>query len=195
MTTPTAPKVPQGHFPKCPGRQQFPVTTGFITPGSDFPPPHPLDASITMEIYDPTEFVAPGQFERIRVVEIDDPFLIEVNWCVCGAFAASIAGCWEITFFLDDVDGVGQSSGPLPNSTRAVPVDSVPAVPGSNDDVTQRCYNLQVTIPANTVQVGAYSLLAVIKLYSGDCPPQSANLLGDYLGFAEIPVLVFVPGE
>jgi hypothetical protein len=195
MTTPTAPKVPQGHFPKCPGRQQFPVVTGFITPGSDFPPPHPLDASVTMEVYDPTEFVAPGQFERIRVVEIDDPFLIEVNWCVCGAFAASIAGCWEITFFLDDVDGVGQSNGPLPNSTRAVPVDSVPAVPGSNDDVTQRCYNLQVTIPANTVQVGAYSLLAVIKLYSGDCPPQPANLLGDYLGFAEIPVLVFVPGE
>jgi hypothetical protein len=195
MTTPTAPKVPQGHYPKCPGRQQFPVTTGFITPGSDFPPPHPLDASITMEVYDPTEFVAPGQFERIRVVEIDDPFLIEVNWCVCGAFAASIAGCWEITFFLDDVDGVGQSSGPLPNSTRAVSVDSVPAVPGSNDDVSQRCYNLQVTIPADTVQVGAYSLLAVIKLYSGDCPPQPANLLGDYLGFAEIPVLVFVPGE
>ena len=76
-----------GHFPKCPSREHFPVITGFITPGSDFPPPHPLDASITMDVFDPTETILPGQFERIRVVEMDDPFLIEVNWCICGAFA------------------------------------------------------------------------------------------------------------
>jgi hypothetical protein len=187
--------VPQGHFPKCPSREHFPVITGFITPGSDFPPPHPLDASITMEVYDATEIIAPGQLERIRVAEVDDAFLIEVNWCVCGAFAAGLCGCWEITFFLDDVDGEGPSKGPLPNSTRAVAVDSVDAVPGTNDDVTKRCYNLQVTIPGNTVQPGAYSLLAIIKLYRGNCPPQRGKVLGDYLGFAEIPVLVFVPGE
>jgi hypothetical protein len=76
-----------------------------------------------------------------------------------------------------------------------VAVDSVDAVPGTNDDVTKRCYNLQVTIPGNTVQPGAYSLLAIIKLYRGNCPPQRGKVLGDYLGFAEIPVLVFVPGE
>jgi hypothetical protein len=196
MTTPevAASKI-QGHFPKCPSKTHFPVITGFITPGSDFPPPHPLDASVTMDVFDPTETILPGRFERIRVVETDDPFLIEINWCVCGAFAASISGCWEITFFLDDVDGVGTSNGPLPNSTRTVAVDSVKAVPGTNDDITRRCYNLQVTIPANTVHVGAYSLLAIIKLHSGNCPPQRGTLLGDYLGFAQIPVLVFVPGE
>ena len=83
----------------------------------------------------------------------------------------------------------------MPNSTRTVAVDSVKPVPGKNDDVTRRCYSVQVTVPPDTVQVGAYSLLAIIKLYSGDCPPKPANLLGDYLGFAEIPVLVFVPGE
>jgi hypothetical protein len=193
MTTPTKPNVPQGHFPKCPSRGQFPVITGFITPGSDFPPPHPLDASITMEVYDPTEFVAPGQFERVRVIETDDAFLIEVNWCVCGAFAASISGCWEINFYLDDVDGVGQSSGPLP-LTAKVAVDSVPAVPGQDDDFTRRCYTFQGTVPADTVGPGAYSLLAVITLYSGTCE-KPGKALGDYLGFAEIPVLVFVPGE
>jgi hypothetical protein len=188
--------VPQGHFPKCPSRERFPVITGFITPGSDFPPPHPLDASVTMEVYDATEFIAPGQLERIRVVEVDDAFLIEVNWCVCGAFAASLCGRWEITFFLDDVDGEGESSnGELPNSSRAVAVNSVDPVPGTNDDVTKRCYNLQVTIPANTVQPGAYSLLAIIKLYGEDRPDKPGKVLGDYLGFAEIPVLVFVEGE
>ena len=129
------------------------------------------------------------------MVEVDDDFLIEVNWCICGAFAASICGCWEITFFLDDVDGVGPSSGELPNSAQTVAVNSVPPVPGTNDNVTKRCYNLQVTIPAYTVQPGAHSLLAIIKLYGDDCPPDPKKILGDYLGFAEIPVLVFVPGE
>jgi hypothetical protein len=192
MTTPPTINAPQGDFPKCPPTESFPVITGFITPGSDFPPPHPLDASMTLEVYDKTEFVAPGQLERVRVIEVDSDFLIEVNWCVCGAFAASLSGCWEITFFLDDVDGVGTSSGPIANSTRTVAVDSVAPVPDPNDDVTKRCYNLQVTVPAGAVQLGAYSLLAIIKLYRGACPPQAANLLGDYLGYAEIPVLVFV---
>jgi hypothetical protein len=184
----------QGYFPACPPRDNFPVVTGFITPGSDFPPPHPLDASITMDVYDPTETISHGKFERIRVVEVDDPFLIEVNWCVCGAFAASICGCWDISFYLDDVDGVGRSSGPLRYSRRRVPVESVPAKPGEDDDFTRRCYTLPVTIPANTVSVGAYSLLAVIKLLSGTCK-EPGRPLGDYLGFAQIPVLVFIPGE
>ena len=193
MTTPVPLKSPQGHYPRCPSKTHFPVVTGFVTPGSDFPPPHPLDASISLDVFDPTEFVGPGQYERIRVVETDTRFLIEVNWCVCGAFAASLCGRWEITFFLDDVDGVGTSSGELPNSKREVAVDSVEAVPGTNDDVTKRCYTLQVTVPANTVKVGAYSLLVIIKLYGEDKPNKPGKVLGDYLGFAEIPVLVFVP--
>jgi hypothetical protein len=155
MTTPVPLKSPQGHYPRCPSKSHFPVVTGFVTPGSDFPPPHPLDASISLDVFDPTELVGAGQYERIRVVETDTRFLIEVNWCVCGAFAASLCGRWEITFFLDDVDGVGTSSGELPNSKREVAVDSVEAVPGTNDDVTKRCYTLQVTVPANTVKVGA----------------------------------------
>jgi hypothetical protein len=193
MTTPVPLKSPQGHYPRCPSKTHFPVVTGFVTPGSDFPPPHPLDASISLDVFDPTELVGAGQYERIRVVETDTRFLIEVNWCVCGAFAASLCGRWEITFFLDDVDGVGTSSGELPNSKREVAVDSVEAVPGTNDDVTKRCYTLQVTVPANTVKVGAYSLLVIIKLYGEDKPNKPGKVLGDYLGFAEIPVLVFVP--
>jgi hypothetical protein len=195
MTTSETPSTPQGHFPKCPTREHLAAITEFFTPGSDFPPPHPIDASISLNVFDPTEFVAPGQLERIRVVETDNPFLVEVNWCVCGAFAPSLSGCWEISFYLNNVDGVAASSGQLPNSTRAVPVESVKPVTGTNDDVPKRCYNLQVTIPGNTVQPGAYSLLAIIKLYSGVCPPKPANILGDYLGFGQIPVLVFVPAE
>ena len=183
----------QGPFPECPSEQLFPVITGFITPGSDDPTCHSLDASVLMDVYDPTEFVGPRRFERVRVIEIDDPFLIEVNWCVCGTFAASICGCWDLEFFLDDVDGVGRSSGKLPLTGR-VDVTSVPAVPGRNDDFTKRCYSFQGTIRANTVTEGAYSLLVVIKLLSGTCH-NPGRPLGDYLGYAEIPVLVFVRGE
>jgi hypothetical protein len=189
----TTPKVPQGRFPKCPSRDQFPVITGFITPGSDFPPPHPLDASITMDVFDPTETISPGQYERIRVVEVDDDFLIEVNWCVCGAFAASLSGCWELTFYLDDVDGVAPTSGRL-GSPVTVDVDSVQPVPDRNDDITRRCYTYQDRVPANSVGAGAYSLLVVITLRRGKCADKGPHL-GDYLGFAQIPVLVFIPGE
>ena len=48
----------QGYFPRCPSREHFPVITGFITPGSDLTPTViPLDASISMDVYDPTEYV------------------------------------------------------------------------------------------------------------------------------------------
>jgi hypothetical protein len=36
----------QGYFPRCPSREHFPVITGFITPGSDDPDCHSLDASV-----------------------------------------------------------------------------------------------------------------------------------------------------
>ena len=188
-------KMIQGHYPKCPPKEHFPVITGFITPGSDFPPPHPLDAGITMDTFDPTEFVGPGKYERIRVAETDDPLLIEVNWCVCGAFAASICGCWELNFYLDDVDGVAPTTGLITGSPVYVPVDSAkPVTSGLDDDVTRRCYTYPFTVPGNTIEPGAYSLLVIITLLSGTCD-NPGKPLGDYLGFAEIPVLVFVPGE
>jgi hypothetical protein len=187
-------KSPMGRVPKCPPREHFPLITGFITPGSDFAPPRPLDAAVSMDLFDPTETISPGKYERIRVVEIDDPFLIEVNWCVCGAFAAGLTGCWQVNFYLDDVDGVGPSSGPL-GTTQSLDVSTAQPVPDpNNDDISKRCYTIQYTVPANTVQAGAYSLIAVITLLSGSCanpgPPE-----GDYLGYALIPVVVFFPGE
>jgi hypothetical protein len=180
-----------GRVPKCPPREHFPEITGFITPGSDFPAPRPLDASVSMDVFDPTETIAAGKFERIRVVETDTPFLIEVNWCICGAFAASISGCWQVNFYLDDA-GVGTSSGPL-GTTQTVDVASVQPVPDpNNDDISKRCYTVQYTVPANTVTTGVYSLTAVITLLSGTCA-NPGSLQGDYLGYAQIPVLVFVP--
>jgi hypothetical protein len=188
MTTSATPEIPHGQYPECPSRDHLPLIREFITPGADFPSPHALDASISLDVFDPAE-----NYERVRVVEIDEPFLIEVNWCVCGPFAALIAGCWEISLYLKDVDGVGKSSGQL-GSTQMVDTDTVAPVSGGNGDVDRRCYSQSFTVKANTVKVGAYSLLAIITLRTGNCSdPKLGPRILDVLGAAQIPVLVFIP--
>lgn len=179
--------------PPCPPTDNFPVIAGFITPASDFPTPHPLDASITVDVFDPTEIVA-GERERIRVAETDTPFDIDVEWCICGALAASISGCWQLRVYLDDIDGGDPRTVGLLREA-VVDVSSVPPTsPTDPDDVTRRCYKYTFSLPANSVIAGVYNLVVVITLRSGTCKddPPGAQL-GDWLGFAQIPVLVFVP--
>ena len=50
MTTPssTSSSTTPISWPRCPQKERFPLITGFITPASDLPPPHGLDASITL---------------------------------------------------------------------------------------------------------------------------------------------------
>jgi hypothetical protein len=171
--------------PPCPQPQDFSVLSGFITPGSDFPPPHPLDASITADVFDPTEIVG-GAPERIRIVETTDPWVVKVEWCICGPFAAALCGCWCVQFFIDDIDGVGTTHGLL--GSARVSVDSQPIV--QVDDTSQRCYEYTFTFPAGSVTPGVYNLVVVITLATGSCE-QPGPLLHDTLGYAAIPVLVF----
>jgi hypothetical protein len=167
--------------PPCPQEQDFNVLSGFITPGSDFPGPHPLDASITADVLDPTE-----HNERVRIVETADPWSVEVDWCICGPFAAALCGCWCVQVFIDDIDGVGTTHGPL--GSARVSVDSQPIV--QVDDTSQRCYEYTFTFPAGSVTPGVYNLVIVITLATGSCETPGP-LLHDTLGYAEIPVLVF----
>jgi hypothetical protein len=104
--------------PKCPQDQSFKVLTGFLTPGSDAGP-GTLDASISVDVLDPTE----GN-ERVRAVEITDPWALEVDWCICGRFADIVGDCWCVQVFIDDVDGVGPTNGLI--GSRRVSVDSAP---------------------------------------------------------------------
>jgi len=171
--------------PPCPQEQDFNVLSGFITPGSDFPPPHPLDASITADVLDPTEIVG-GKPERVRIVETTDAWAVEVDWCICGPFAAALCGCWCVQVFIDDIDGVGTTHGLL--GSARVPVESQRIV--QVDDTSQRCYEYTFTFPAGSVAPGVYNLVIVITLATGSCETPGP-LLHDTLGFAEIPVLVF----
>ncbi len=166
--------------PPCPQDQNFGILTGFITPGSDTTP-HALDASITVDVLDPTE-----NNERVRIVETKDPWNLEVDWCVCGRFADMVCGCWCVQVFIDDIDGVGPTSG-LIGSAK---VDASTGTPGPGDDTSQTCFEYTFNFPAGRVQAGAYDLIVVITLTTGSCD-NPGHLVQDMLGYAQIPVLVF----
>jgi hypothetical protein len=170
--------------PPCPQPQDFSILTGFLTPESDLPTPHGLDAGITMTVVDPGE----GD-EVIRIAETGDPFSVVVQWCICGPIVPALAGCWNVSLFINPIDGVAPTRGPL-GTPKQVDVTSVPVNPAPAPESFQRCYLVRFDFPANTVAVGVYDLLATLTLSTGSCAAPGP-LLGDTLGYAEIPVLVF----
>jgi hypothetical protein len=135
-------------------------------------------------VLDPTE-----NNERIRIVETADPWAVEVDWCICGPFAAALCGCWCVQVFIDDIDGVGPTSGLL-GSTR-VDVKKGAKQVEEGDDTSRRCYEYTFVFPAGSVGAGIYDLVVVITLASDECEDDPKVLLQDTLGFAQIPVLAF----
>lgn len=166
--------------PTCPQDQNFTVLTGFLTPGSDAGP-GTLDASISVDVLDPTE----GN-ERVRAVEITDPWALEVDWCICGRFADIVGGCWCVQVFIDDIDGVGPTHGLI--GSRRVSVDSGTFAEG--EDTATRCFETTFVFPAGSVGAGVYDLVVIITLSSSDCD-DPGRLVQDMVGWAQIPVLVF----
>jgi hypothetical protein len=165
----------------CPPLDNFSVLSGFITPGSDTSPPHALDASLTVDVLDPTE-----RRERIRVVATDDPFVVEVDWCICGPLASMLSGCWYVQVFIDDLDGVGPTHGQL--GSGQVDLASGTFVEGEGTD--QKCFEYTFNFAPGSVQAGVYRLVVVITCASGSCD-RPEPLLRNMCGYAEVPVLVF----
>ena len=165
----------------CPPLDNFTVLSGFITPGSDTSPPHAVDASITMDVRDPTE-----SNQRIRVVATADPWDLEVDWCVCGSVASMLSGCWYVQVFIDDIDGVGPTSG-LIGSAHVDLADGTLSTEAEEDTT---CFEYRFTFPAGSVQAGVYRLVVVITCASGSCD-RPEPLLRNMCGYAEVPVLVF----
>jgi len=165
--------------PPCPQPQSFPVITGFLTPGSDTGP-GALDASISVDVLDPTE-----NNERVRAVEVTDPWRLEVDWCICGRFADLICGCWCVQVFIDDIDGVGPTSGLL-DSKRV----DVQGTPSEQEDTSTICFETTFDFAAGSVGAGVYNLVVLITLSSRPCG-DPGRLVQDMVGWAVIPVVVF----
>ena len=169
--------------PPCPQPQSFAVLSGFITPATDTPAPNSFAGSISVSVIDKDEN------EPVRIVESTDPFTVRVDWCICGQVIQPVAGCWNVKLFINRIDGeAGPTRGQL-GPTKHAQVDSVPLVRVPPESF-QRCYSLPFNFGGNTVVPGVYSLLAIVTLSTISCA-QPGPLVGDLLGYAEIPVLVF----
>jgi hypothetical protein len=167
--------------PRCPQSQNFSIVTGFLTPGSDTGP-GALDGSISLDVLDPTE-----NNERVRAVEVSDPWRLEVDWCICGRFADLVGGCWCVQVFIDDIDGVGPTHGPL--GSKKVAVDTGTTAE-EGEDTSTRCFTTTFDFPAGSVGAGVYDLVVLITLSNADCDDKG-RLVQDMVGWAEVPVLVF----
>jgi len=170
--------------PPCPQPQDFSVLAGFITPANDTSAPEAFAGSITASVIDTDEN------ELVRILEPTDPFTVRVEWCICGRLIQPVAGCFEVKLFINPIDGEpGRTHGQLGPVERR-DVDSVPLQTLPKEGF-QRCYSVPFQFRGNTVVEGIYSLIAIVTLRTGTCAHPGPQV-GDLLGYAEIPVLVFL---
>ena len=95
--------------------------------------------------------------------------------------------------FIDDIDGVGATHGPL--GSARVDASDGETVPGEGDDDTsRRCFHYTFNFPAHRVEPGVYDLVVVITLASKPCDDHPGKPVSDLLGYAVIPVLVWLLG-
>src|ERR1035438_1491174 len=86
-----------------------PFQTSFQTYATDFGIQGILDAKITgLTVLDPTE-----NNEPTLLLEEDDPYAVKVDWQVTGAGLCSFGGTWQVTLYINDIDGVGPTHGQL----------------------------------------------------------------------------------
>jgi hypothetical protein len=145
-------------------------TGQFQTPADPDIGPGILTGTITgMTIRDTTESFPPG--ETTSLLEPDDTFSVEIDWQLAGSLVWVVGGSWHLGLFIDDIDGVGQTSGQL--SAAIIPVP-----PTTSDPMP---YVFTFNVAANTVTDGVYQLTAVIN-HSPDGNPAH---LTEMVGFAE----------
>jgi len=144
-----------------------PFQTSFQTFATDFlPTTGILDASITgLTVLDPTE-----NNESTLLLEPDDPFLVQVDWQLSGAALCSLGGTWQVSLYINPIDGVGPTHGQLGTTIPD-------AVVGC-----QSSYSVTFSIPANSVGDGVYQLVVTIN-HSPQGGP--ATSLTENVGFAQ----------
>lgn len=145
-------------------------TGSFQTPADPDIGPGILTGTITdLIVRDTSEPPAPG--EKTLLLEPDDPFSVEIDWQLAGPLVWVVGGFWILGLFIDDMDGVGQTSGQLGTATIPVP-------PTTSDPMA---YSFVFNVPGNSVTDGVYQLTVVIN----HSPDGNPNNLTEMVGFAE----------
>ena len=142
------------------------ASASFQTPATDIGPGI-LDGVVkSLATLDPTE-----NDEPTVLMEIDDPFSVKVDWELSGPLVWVTGGTWEVALYIDDIDGVGPTSGLLASTTIPVNISSDP-----------QPFSVRFDVPANSVAAGVYQLVVTINH-----SPQGGPLgkLTEMVGFAE----------
>lgn len=157
-----------------------PFQTSFQTFATDFGVSGILDAKITgFTVLDPTE-----KNEPVLVVETDDPYLVKVDWQVTGAATCSLGGTWQVSLYINSVDGqTGATHGQL-GSTAMIPVVGC-----------QQKYSHTFSELANSVQAGLYQFVVSINHspQGATTPPPLDLQLTENAGFAQSSPVKFTP--
>ena len=156
-----------------------PFQTSFQTYATDFGIPGILDGTITgLTVLDPTE-----NNEATLLLEEDDPYAVKVNWQVTGAGLCSLGGTWQVTLYIDDIDGVGTTHGQL-GATVNIPVVGC-----------QQNYTTTFTQPGNSVSLGVYQFVVTINHspQGATTPPPLDQQLTENVGYAQSSPVKFTP--
>jgi hypothetical protein len=150
----------------------LPIQSSFQTFATDIPFPNILDAKFTdFTVRDTTEN------EPTLLLEVNEPFDVEVGWSLSGTALCSIGGTWWVALFIDDIDGVGTTSGQL-GTTAQIPVNGC-----------QANYSTVFSIRANSVAAGVYQLVVTVNHTPQNDP--NPNDLTENVGFAQSPPIKF----
>ena len=147
------------------------ANSSFQTPWTDTVVPNTLAGQVTaMVVIDPTENLPAG--EVTNLIELGEPFEVRVDWQLTGIGTPVVGGFWRVQLFIDDIDGIGPTHGPL--GTEAV----IPITGG----VSPLTFSQRFSIAANAVQAGLYQLSASINHSPVN---NNANQLTEMVGFAQ----------
>jgi hypothetical protein len=124
------------------------------------------------------------------VVKVTEEWTTSVDWYVQGTFLETTQPVvlydddrWQVHFYLE---GMGQGAderdfGPIERevstkvvSTETIPADSVsPGIPAQDEHIPRWTFTADQTIPANTLQVGIYKIIAAITYQDKDGNPKA----------------------
>jgi len=137
------------------------------TPVTDFHTPGILDGEVTgLKVLDPTEHK-----EKTSLLEVNDPFDVQVTWELKGAATTVAGGSWVVTLYSDDIDGVGLMTGRIAG----------PAIIPITGGVAPLKFKHEFKVRPPVPKVGLYQLTATIN----HSPTGDPKKVSEMFGYAE----------
>ena len=137
------------------------------TPVTDFHVHGILEGKVTgLKVLDPTEHK-----EKTSLLEVNDPFDVQLTWELDGAATTVTGGAWVVTLYSNDIDGVGLMTGKIAG----------PAIVHITGGVGPLKFEHLFKVKPPTPKVGLYQLTATIN----HSPTGNPAKISEMFGYAE----------